>query len=127
MSISRNGTEGRVYGGDCSLIHCEDGKRVLDGARMAGALDLHMRHNAAIRGEGIVAAATFPLCPGCYMVVGVNMLAMLAEDNGQPITELAASMVAAWQRILESSGHPFDYAAARTEEIQIILDPEVCR
>lgn len=127
MTISRNGTDGRVYGGDCELVHCADGSRADVGAAIAAALDFRMRHDAAMRGAGLQVAAAHPLCPGCYMVVSINMLAALAQANGQPITELAASMVAAWQHVLDSSGHPFDYAAARTEEITVILAPEVCR
>lgn len=125
MTISRNGTDGRVYGGDCNLIHVADGNRETVGAMVADFLDHNMRVQAVEDGRRNLEDASFQkLCPGCYMIVGVNMLATLAQDNGQPITELAATMVAAWQHVLDTAKGPEDYAAAHSEEISIILDPE---
>ena len=98
-ALTRNGTDGRVYGGDCNLIHAPDGRRVEFGQRMAHLLDLTMRANAENRTAS--EKANQLLCPGCYMVVIFNMATELARANHQPLNELAKSMANAFHRLAE--------------------------
>jgi hypothetical protein len=117
---TKNGTKGRVYGGDCNLIHVADGKRAAAGQLMARNLDEEMRFRAVKEGRrSIVEASTQQLCPGCYMIVGFNMLVTLADQNGQSHVELADSMIAAFQKFKECED-----VNACIEEIIIILDKD---
>jgi hypothetical protein len=109
------GTLGRVYGGNPDLIHVADGKRAEAGKRMAVILDSLMREHAEERTEQ--EKATQSLCPGCYMVVGFNMLTELARRNGQPLGELALSMAGAFLEL--ASGGPDSM-----ESIAVMLDPD---
>lgn len=113
--LTRNGTDGRVYGGDCDLIHVQDGKRAAAGRHMARELDRLMRQNAQDRTDE--QKANQLLCPGCYMVVAFNMMTELARKNGQPFKELSASMINAFQKLADGGEDAI-------EEIQVILDPE---
>lgn len=113
-ALSRNGTDGRVYGGDKQLIHVADGKRAQAGRRMATLLDGLMREHAENRTEAEKASQL--LCPGCYMVVAFNMLTELAKRNGQPMGELAASMANAFTALANGGD-------SSMEEILVILDP----
>lgn len=115
QTLTRNGTDGRVYGGDCDLIHVADGKRAAAGRHIAKVVDGLMRANAENRTDEQKASQL--LCPGCYMVVGFNMLTELARQNGQPLTELAASMENAFRQLREGG-------ADAIEEILVLLDPE---
>jgi hypothetical protein len=115
-AISRNGTDGRVYGGDPNLIHVPDGKRADLGAALATDLDRLMRVGAQNR--TLHEQATQRLCPGCYMVVAYDMLVTLALRNGQPLPELARAMRDAFDRLLQDSSDPL------MEEILILMDPE---
>jgi hypothetical protein len=118
MALSRNGTEGRVYGGDPDLIHVEDGGREMLGRFMAAVLDDRMRRDATERGaRAPVAAQEQPLCPGCYMVVGFDMLVALAQRNGQSLAELGRSMAAAFTKLAEGG-------EAMIEEICVVLDDD---
>lgn len=110
------GSAGRVYGGDLDLIHVPDGKRADLGDAIATALDHLMRVGAENR--MLHERATQRLCPGCYMVVMFNALVTLARRNGQPLDELAASMIGAFERLLA------DARFGRIEEILVLLDPE---
>lgn len=115
---SKNGNDGRVYGGDCDLIHVEDGQRQNMGKEMAFFLDATMRERAVMRGaRGEQEAAKQDLCPGCYMIVGYNALIELAEQNGQSKRELGMSMATVFKALAE--GIEFNH-----EEIAVILDPE---
>lgn len=114
-TLDRGGTDGRVYGGVPSLIHIPDGHRGDLGAALATDLDRMMRVGAVNRTQHERAAQR--LCPGCYMIVGFNMLIALADRNGQPRRELARSMIRAFEK-LEANPE-----AGMTEEIDVILDP----
>ena len=121
MELTRNGTVDpntgveRVYGGDCDLIHVADGRRADAGRYVAKVLDAQMRKHAEDRTEEQKAEQL--LCPGCYMVVGFNMLTELARQNGQPLRELAASMENAFRQLREGGPDAI-------EEILVLLDPE---
>jgi hypothetical protein len=115
VALTRNGTDGRVYGGDCNLIHVVDGNRAALGREMAATLDTRMRQQAV--GRTAEQRETQLLCPGCYMVVVFDMLTELARRNGQPLTELASSMCNALE-MYASKG------ISAIEEIEVILDPE---
>lgn len=119
-----NGTDGRVYGGDPSLIHVKDKTRAEMGRRLAGSLDDEMRYQAFQGGMRTQAEAfgenRQKLCPGCYMVVGYDMLLQLADANGQSRTELARSMIGAFQKLLDNP------ELGLTEEIEVLLDPPNC-
>ncbi len=115
---SKNGNDSRVYGGDCALIHVEDGGRENMGKEIAHFLDVTMRTRAVDRGvRSAFEAATQDLCPGCYMIVGYNMMIELARQNDQSMVELGRSMAAVFTALAE--GRPFNH-----EEIEVILDPE---
>lgn len=113
---SKNGTDGRVYGGDCDLIHIADGNRQNVGRAMAEALDWRMRLDAEARGARTPQEADAQqLCPGCYMIAGFHMLVELARQNGQSTQELGASMARAFQALRDGR--------MIGEEIEVILDP----
>ena len=117
---TKNGTEGRVYGGDCNLIHVADGNRANMGAWLANELDTAMRQAARYSGARTYEQAISQLlCPGCYMIVLFNASVTLAKNNGQSLNELADSMIAAYQRLKEC-----DDKDACIEEIAVILDKE---
>ncbi len=121
---SKNGNDGRVYGGDCELIHIADGKRESVGQWLASVLDEEMR-TGAVDSDARTELQAFgdddhqeqDLCPGCYMIVGYNMLIELARQNDQSMVELGRSMAAVFTALAE--GRPFNH-----EEIEVILDPE---
>jgi hypothetical protein len=114
-ALTRDGTDGRVYGGDPNLIHVPDGRRREAGELAALAIDLIIRRISdripwPQRGFKL-------LCPGCYMIVLFNAAVALARANGQPLSELGATMSAAFARLAQ------DQSAAGLEEIEVILDP----
>lgn len=116
---TQNGTDGRVYGGDCDLIHVADGQRADLGEAMAYLLDAQMRKDAFNRGDRTaIQAAKQPLCPGCYMVVGFDMMLTLARQNGQSLRELGRTMVQAFTFLAECD----ESDAACIESIHVILD-----
>lgn len=110
--LTRNGTDGRVYGGDPNLVHIEDGQRCVAGAYLARELDRAMRIAAAKRG----ANATGALCPGCYMIAIFNAAIELANANGQPVAELGRTLSTAFVRLADRP------VLGMTEEILVILD-----
>lgn len=117
---TKNGTEGRVYGGDCNLIHVADGQRANMGELLAQELDYKMRDGAFMSGaRDYKQAIDQQLCPGCYMIVLFNASVTLAKNNGQSLNELADSMIAAYQRLKECGDKD-----ACIEEIAVILDKE---
>lgn len=115
--LTRNGNDGRVYGGDAELIHVKDGMRATAGIAVADFVDTLMR--AKVENRTDEERADQALCPGCYMVVMFNAMMSLADRTGQPRKELIASMVGA---LKEFSADP-DSEALR-EEICVLLDPE---
>lgn len=83
-----NGTNGRVYGGDLSLVHIPDHHRTDVGEGLAKVVDEHMRTIARVVGTN----AQGLLCPGCYMIALFDAAIALARQNGQPVQELGHSM-----------------------------------
>jgi hypothetical protein len=118
MSIDKTGgTEGRVYGGNPSLIHVKDGTRAQVGAYVAHHLDTEMRLRAFLESTLTAdQALSQKLCPGCYMVVLFNAAVRLAKANGQSLTELGNSMSAAFKALAEDGPEAI-------EEIEVLLDP----
>lgn len=115
VTLTRNGTLGRVYGGDCSLIHIPDNSRADVGRQMAEHLDKVMREGAENRTAE--QRASQALCPGCFMVAVFNMAVSLAEANGQPLSELGNSLGDAFKSL--AKGGP-----SRIEHILVKLDPD---
>lgn len=114
--LTRNGTDGRVYGGDCELVHIKDGQRKAMGALVALRLDQAMRRTAVENETRTTAEAGEQLlCPGCVMVALFNAAVILAEQNGQPLSELGNTMAQAFQLLA-------DGGIAKIEEINVILD-----
>ncbi len=104
--------DNRIYGGDPKYVHIPDGQRKAVGANISRLLDREMRSRAR-------ASYDTPLCPGCYMVALVNAAVLLADANGQSRSELGRSMSQAFAKLAA------DPAKGLTEEIEVILDPEV--
>lgn len=117
MTISHSdGTDGRVYGGNPNVIHIDDGKRAEMGEVLAVGLESMMRQN--YQGPRTnEQRQTQPLCPGCFMIAGFNMLLVLADKNGQSRTELARTMRNAFDQLLQNP------EAGLTEEMEIVMDP----
>lgn len=111
--LTRNGTLGRVYGGDCDLVHIADGQRANVGEQLAADIDAVIRSLAEKRG---VNTDDRLLCPGCYMIALVNAAIALADANKQPRKELARSMANAFTQLA------FDPDKGMSEEIEVILD-----
>lgn len=115
-----SGTLGRVYGGDKNLIHIKDGTRNLVAKFLAMTLNSAMRREAVGRGERTNdEAALQKLCPGCYMVVGYDMLVALAKQNNQSLVELGATMSAAFQRLAIDAAAGEEHV--EREDIVVIL------
>lgn len=111
-----NATEGRVYGGDCGLIHIGDGERASVGYTLAMWLDSHMRAEAITSGRRTREQADKQdLCPGCYMVALFNAAVTLAHQNGQSLAELGDSMAEAFHHLATGG-------ADRIEHINVVLD-----
>lgn len=108
----------RVYGGDTGLIHVADGSRQQLGADMALMLSNRMRVDAMASGARTEQQAIEQnLCPGCYMVVVLNMAIELAKRNGQSLSELGNSLGAAFLQLA-------DGGLKDLEHITVQLDPE---
>lgn len=114
-ALTQNGTQGRVYGGDCNLVHIADGQRKNVGEQLAGDIDQVIRVLSEKRG---VSTDDKLLCPGCYMIALFNAAVALADKNKQPRRELAKSMANAF---LKLAAEPH---SGLTEEIKVILDNE---
>lgn len=113
----KGGTEGRVYGGDESLVHIKDGQRANMGAKLAIALDSMMRADAIADGLRTPEEAEMEaLCPGCYMVAAYDMLVHLAVQNGQDLREMARSMANEFAKLAADPFRPLQ------EEITVITD-----
>lgn len=117
-----SGTDGRVYGGDSELIHVADGQRTHVAKDIAAMLDMQMRRQTCFTGERTGAqAASQKLCPGCYMVIGFDLLVYLAQQNGQSLVELGATMSAAFQRLTIDAAVDPNGVTLR-EEIVVIIE-----
>lgn len=103
------GTNGRVYGGDPTLVHVPDHHRTDMGDGVAQMLDSAMRMVAKIQGTNDRGT----LCPGCYMIVLFDAAVKLAQKNGQPVQELGHSMADLFQKLA------FDGEFKPTEEMVI--------
>lgn len=114
--LTRDGTMGRVYGGDPNLVHVPDGERREAGRLAARAIDRVIR--AISENIPWPMRRYHPLCPGCYMVVLFNAALALAKANGQPLDELGRTMGAAFNRLAEVGD-----TAEGIEEIEVLLDP----
>lgn len=112
-----NDQDKMVYRGDCDLVHIADGQRVVMGQRLADTLDFWMRREADPNSNWMKPT---PLCPGCYMVAGFDMLVALAEQNGQSLSELGRTMAAAFRELEECK----DYGLACRESIRVLIDPD---
>lgn len=121
--LTRNGTEGRVYGGDCDLIHIQDGQRAAMGAAVASFLDAEMRARAFESGarDAEQANAQF-LCPGCVMIALFNAAVVLANANGQPLSELGNTMAKAFTILAEQGDLARPDEPPVLEEIYVVLD-----
>lgn len=111
--LTRNGTDGRIYGGDCNLVHIKDGQRKAVGESIAFDTEEVIRHLAQKAG---IDTDGKPLCPGCYMIALFNAAIHLADANGQPRVELGRTMSKAFEKLA------LDPASGLTEEIEVILD-----
>lgn len=116
MTLTTNGTGGRVYGGDCGLVHIADGTRRDVGSIIAQFADDEIRLRSHEAGNERAFLDT--LCPGCYMIALFNAAIHLANENGQSISELGNTMSAAFAKL---ANHPAD---GLTEEIEVLLDPD---
>lgn len=112
--VSQDGTQGRVYGGDPDLIHIPDHHRKDVGKALADNLDGTMRL-LAIQGQGIeFDDRTKALCPGCYMIAGIDMLLVLADRYGQDRRELALTLAEAFTKLA------VDPTADLIEEVHVV-------
>lgn len=105
------GTMGRTYGGACDLVHIPDGRRRDVGRMLGEFLERVQREVANVPG-----AQDKLLCPGCYMIALIDAAVWLAENNGQDVHELGASMAHAFEQIAIKG----DYDRALIEEMEII-------
>lgn len=114
------GTDGRIYGGDCELVHVADKERTQMGEYVAVHIEDLIRDAAYENGSRTCnQSRTQRLCPGCYMVVGFNALVTLATDNRQSMRELGLTMAKAFQKLADC---PPDQLEKCIEEIQVVLD-----
>jgi len=121
--VSRHGSDGRTYGGDDSLVHIADHHRHDVGRKLAAYLDQTMRvHSDPPK------PADANLCPGCFMIALLDASIYLAQANGQPLAELAASMSHAFALLAKSeeafeafqNGRELPLDAAVIEEIHVV-------
>lgn len=118
--LTRNGTDGRVYGGDPNLIHIADGTRATMGAQLATMLDMSMRMAALESGARTEDEMMYQaLCPGCYMVALYDAALALAEANGQDVKELGRSMANIFSRLAQTGD------STPVEEIDVITDEQL--
>jgi hypothetical protein len=112
--VSQEGTQGRVYGGDPNLIHIPDHHRKDVGIDLADNLEGTMRL-LAIQNQGVsFADRDKKLCPGCYMIAGIDMMLVLADRNGQDRRELALTLVEAFKKLAD------DPNADLIEEVHVV-------
>lgn len=105
-----------VYRGAPSLVHIKDGERQSVGRYSALIMSALIRNLAIKDGAQPASVRDKPICPGCYMVVIFNQAVALAHANGQSLTELANSMIGAFEQLR-------DYGITAREDIEVRLDP----
>lgn len=101
--LSHNGTDGRSYGGDPSLIHIPDQHRADVGRSVAMMLEAEMRAMGTL-GVGHEAKpmdSDDPICPGCYMIAIFDAAVWLAKQTGQDVRELGHSMSDLFAKLAE--------------------------
>jgi hypothetical protein len=97
--LTRNGSDGRVYGGDKDLCHIPDGTRGDFGVDLAAHIMTSVRALSAAPDDKLI-------CPGCYMIALFNAAVALARANGQPLVELAATMRRAFAELEDREAEP---------------------
>lgn len=119
MSIQNpQGTDGRVFGGDCDLVHIPDGMRAFHGQMAANEIERNMREAAYISGARSKAQAqTQDLCPGCYSVVIFNAALELAKRSKFDTRALGLTLSKAFAQLAACDGDP-----QCIEEITMRLD-----
>lgn len=117
--LSHNGTAGRTYGGDPSLVHIPDHHRTDVGRAIANELESLMRllGSLGVGHEAKSPEADDPLCPGCYMIALFDAAVILAERTGQDVRELGASMAGLFTGLAEGGKYQ------PTEEMIIVCVP----
>lgn len=116
QTLTHNGTDGRAYGGDPSLIHIPDSHRADVGKAIADVLTATMRAFATL-GVGHEAEpyeGDKALCPGCYMIALFDAAVELAKRENQPVKELGLSMAQLFTKLANEG----EYRA--TEEMIVI-------
>lgn len=94
LFTARAGAGGRVYGGDARFLHIPDHHRREVGREITAFV--RAKFNALNPGrEGD------PICPGCMMIAMFDATLDLAQESGQPVNELAATMAWAWGTVDE--------------------------
>jgi hypothetical protein len=119
QKLTHNGTGGRSYGGDPSLIHIPDHHRADVGRAVADMLSATMRTIATL-GVGHDAEpydTDKPLCPGCYMIALFDAAIELAKREGQSVQELGLSMAQLFLKLAAEG----EYRA--TEEMVVVSEP----
>lgn len=116
QKLTHNGTDGRSYGGDPSLIHIPDHHRADVGKAVADMLTATMKALATL-GVGHDAESydsDKPLCPGCYMIALFDASIELAKREGQSVQELGLSMAQLFTKLAQEG----EYRA--TEEMTVV-------
>lgn len=117
--LSHNGTDGRSYGGDPSLVHIPDHHREDIGKAVADTLTALMRAMGTL-GVGHAPEpyeGDKPLCPGCYMIALFDAAVTLAQREGQPVKELGLSMAQLFTKLAQEGAY------RATEEMTVICQP----
>lgn len=101
--LTHNGTEGRAYGGDPSLVHIPDHHRADVGRSIAVMLESEMRTLGTLGfgHEPKPYDSDAPICPGCYMIALFDAAVWLAKGTGQDVRELGCSMAYLFARLAE--------------------------
>lgn len=108
MSIQDpKGTNGRMFGGDCDLIHVPNGTRKIHGKQAADFIDRNMRQAAFVSGNRTKhQSETQDLCPGCYSIVLFNAAVELAKRSGFSHRDLGRTLAAAFSAMAACDGDP---------------------
>lgn len=99
--LTHNGTAGRTYGGDPSLVHIPDHHRADVGHSVAAMLEAEMRAIGTLGfgHEPKPYDSDAPICPGCYMIALFDAAVWLAKATGQDVRELGVSMAALFAKL----------------------------
>lgn len=116
QKLTHNGTNGRSYGGDPSLVHIPDHHRGDAGKAIADSVTATMRMLGTLGfgHEPKPYESDAPLCPGCYMITLFDAAVELAKREGQPVKELGYSMAALFAKLAREG----EYRA--TEEMTVV-------